>query len=228
MTPRPAGFLVLVAAGDGARLGIGTRKAAVELAGLPLVVHSLRALAGTPGAVGGVLVVHPADLELAIGDWAQRGGGGVPWVVVAGGETRAESTAAGLEEVDAAAEWILVHDAARPLLDPRDRDAVIERAVDHGAAILAAPVADTLKRVEGDRIIGEVARDELWAAQTPQVFSREARARAMAVGPPSGTDEAGWLAAAGIDVAVVAARHPNPKITHMADIEVVESLLRHR
>ncbi len=92
-------------------------------------------------------------------------------------------------------------------------------------AILAAPVIDTLKEVEGDRIVGTVDRTNLWGAQTPQVFTRAALERARQWGPCEGTDEASWLVAAGADIRVIEARSPNPKITLPADFIAWEARL---
>lgn len=224
----PRLFVVIVAAGEGSRLGAGDRKAAVEIGGVPLAGHALRALADAPGAHGGALVVHEADVARARREWLPAYGGALRWQVVPGGETRPASVAAGLACAPADAELLLVHDGARPLLDREDRDAVIAAAAAHGAAILAAPVADTLKRVEREEIVSELDRAGVWGAQTPQVFSRAAFDRAAALGPPSGTDEAGWLARAGVPVRVIAARHPNPKVTSPGDRALVEALIAAR
>jgi len=224
----PALYVVIVAAGEGSRLGGGERKAAVEVGGEPLAGRALRALADSPGAIGGALVVHPGDLERARRDWVPGFGGALPWQVVPGGARRPDSVAAGLSIAPEGAELFLVHDAARPLLDRADRDAVIAAAVAHGAAILAEPVADTLKRAEGDLIVEEIDRSGVWGAQTPQVFTRASFELARGVGPPSGTDEAGWLARGGVAVRVVVPRSPNPKVTRAADLALVEALLAAR
>lgn len=217
---------IVVAAGEGTRLGRGVRKAAVEVAGEPLVVHALRALAQAPGRVGGVLVVHADDLDRARSEWLAASGVGEGWTAVAGGATRGASTAAGLAAAPEDCTLFLVHDAARPLLSARDRDAVIACATAAGAAILAGPVTDTVHRVDGDRIVASLDRSALRGAQTPQVFSREAADRATRNGPVAGTDEAAWLVAAGVEVRVVEARDPNPKVTHAEDLTGLEARLR--
>ena len=233
MSARPPLFVVVVAAGLGARLGERTRKAGILLAGVPMVVRSMRALAEAPGAIGGAVVVHAEDVGRATGEWLPAAVGDFPWQVVVGGETRSESVARGLDAAPATATHFAVHDAARPLLHRDDCAAVIERVARApqgeapiDGAILAAPVTDTLKRVEGDRIVAPVDRAPLWGAQTPQVFTREALTRARSHGPLEGTDEASWLAAAGIEVRVVAAKHPNPKVTWPADLALCEVHLR--
>jgi len=222
----PRLFTVVVAAGDGTRLGSEVRKAAVEVAGEPLVVHALRALADAPGRIGGALVVHPDDLERARTEWTAAAGVGRGWTVVAGGATRGASTGAGLAAAPDDADLLLVHDAARPLLSARDRDAVIARAARTGAAILVGPLTDSVHRVEGERIVETLDRCTLRGAQTPQVFSRDAAARASRSGPVEGTDEAGWLVAASVDVHVVPARDPNPKVTRPEDLAAIEPRLR--
>jgi len=223
--PKPI-FLVVVAAGLGSRLDAATRKASVSIAGVPLVVRALRAFATTPGAVGGALVVHRDDLKVAERDWIPEASAPFDWQPVGGGETRAESVAAGLATVEPTAQLLLVHDAARPLLHSDDRDAVIEEAAE-GAAILAAPITDTIQRVDRGAIRDTVDRRGLWGAQTPQVLTVSAYRHLLAEGPLWGTDEATALVRAGIDVRVVEARHPNPKVTHPSDLLLVESLLQH-
>ncbi len=222
--PKPI-FLVVVAAGLGSRLAAATRKASVSISGIPLVVRALRAFDTTPGAVGGALVVHRDDLERAERDWIPEASAPFDWQPVLGGETRAESVAAGLATMEPSAQLLLVHDAARPLLHPDDRDAVIEEAAE-GGAILAAPITDTIQRVERGEIRETVDRRGLWGAQTPQVIPVSAYRHLLTKGPLWGTDEATALAAAGITVRVVEARHPNPKVTHPSDLPLVESLLK--
>jgi len=230
---------VVVAAGVGSRLSAETRKAGVALLGVPMVVHSMRAVAGAPGSVGGTLVVHPDDLGRAAEEWIPALEQASSWSVVTGGATRAESVARGVEAAPETAEWIGVHDAARPLLDPGDLDRLLARMAEPGeaggdgagelaGAILAAPVADTLQRVDGDRIVETVDRSILRAAQTPQVFTRAAWRAARERGECAGTDEASWLVASGLEVRVVEARRPNPKVTVAADLRTCEAHLRAR
>ncbi len=147
-SPAPAAA-ILVAAGSGSRMGAGVPKALIPLAGVPLLVWSLRALASSR-RVAAIVVVAPPE-HLVETESAVRSHG-VGASVVAGGASRAESVAAGLEAIPVEAEVVLVHDAARPLLSPDLIDAVlaaIEAADGADGAIAARQVADTLKRADG-------------------------------------------------------------------------------
>ena len=237
-TGSPAVFAVVPAAGVGARLGRGN-KAAVELAGEPLVVHSLRTIAAYPAVVGGALVVHADDVELAEREWCPAG-----WRVVVGGATRQASVAAGLATATVTADdLILVHDAARPLLTAEDLTRVIEAAATHGGATLASPVADTLWREaksEGAPRAGErIDRERLHAVETPQVFRRawldeahaaggSAAATGSAATGSAATDDVGLVSAQGHPVHLVSSRSPNFKVTSAVDLELAEVYVRSR
>jgi 2-C-methyl-D-erythritol 4-phosphate cytidylyltransferase len=221
-------FAVVPAAGVGQRLGGGERKAGARLRGLPLVVWALRAVARARDFGGGVVVAHPGDVERARAEWLPlcplpRAG---CWQVVTGGSTRQESVARGMAAAEA--EWglILVHDAARPLIAPSDIDRVVARARQCGAAILGSPMSDTIKEVDGDRIIRTVARDRLWRAETPQVFWRDwyvsARARGGGTTGVEFTDEAALLEANSAPVQIVPAEHLNLKVTTPSDLLLAE------
>ena len=166
---------VLVAAGSGERLGADVPKALVEVAGRSLVAHaSERLLAASPSVL---VVVAPAGvLDVVAGLLPDTD---VPVEVVAGGDTRTASVRAGLDALPEDVEVVAVHDAARALaptsLVRRTVDAVVGDVV---AAAPGLPVGDTLKRVDGDTVVGTVDRDELVAVQTPQVFRTDVLRRA--------------------------------------------------
>ena len=145
---------------------------------------------------------------------------------VTGGETRADSVRAGLAEVPEEAAVVLVHDAARPLVP----EAVIERvilALGDGweGAVPAVPVADTLKRADGEAVVETVSRDGLRAAQTPQAFLAPALRDALARDVPGASDCAGYVEAAGGRVRLVEGDPALLKVTTTADLELVEALL---
>ncbi len=157
---------------------------------------------------------------------------GVAWsppaatvVVVTGGATRSASTRAGLGAVDDGAEIVVVHDAARPLASPHLYAAVVA-AVRAGAdaAVPAIAVSDTLKRVDGDLVIGTVARDGLVAVQTPQAFAAAVLRRAHGDARDD-TDDAALVEAMGGRVVVVPGEARNLKITVAADLENAAALL---
>ncbi len=152
--------------------------------------------------------------------------------VVAGGDSRSESVANALAEVDS--ELVVVHDAARPLAPPQLFDAVVEELASDSecdALVAASPVPDTLKRALAGRVIETVPRDELWAVQTPQAFRTAALKGALDVDPEAlanATDDASLIEAAGGVVRLFPWDEPNPKVTTQADLSVAEALLRGR
>ena len=208
---------VVVAAGRGARFGPGPLKLFRDLGGRPVLERAVRAVAANP-AVAGVVVVLPAA-ELEAGQGATVAGWPGVCAVVAGGETRDESVRCGVER--AATPYVLVHDGARPRVSPQLVAAVIEATRRQGAAIPVLEVADTVKRVRGDRIEATLPREELGLAQTPQGARRDwllaalerARARGARI-----TDEAAALEADGRGVAVVRGERSNLKVTTPADL----------
>jgi 2-C-methyl-D-erythritol 4-phosphate cytidylyltransferase len=151
--------------------------------------------------------------------------GAAVWATVIGGATRSDSVRAGLAAIPEGAEIVVVHDAARPLADRVLFDAVIA-AVRAGAdaAVPGIPVADTLKRVDGARVVETVARDDLVAVQTPQAF-RCAALRAAHRGAPDATDDAALIEAIGGTVVVVPGDPRNLKVTTPTDLAVAAVLL---
>ncbi|MGE0711618.1 MAG: 2-C-methyl-D-erythritol 4-phosphate cytidylyltransferase [Planctomycetota bacterium] len=227
---------VVVAAGLGTRLarelGAGTpRKGVLEVAGRPLVVWSVAALAQAEGVDEVVVVLHADELatleEHGLGA-ALRAAGATRFVQ--GGARRQDSVRAGVAA--ARGEWVLVHDAARPLLEPADAARALVRARQAGAALLATPARDTIKRVdEGGRVVETVPRELIWRAQTPQVARRDELLAALDDADAGGvevTDEAMALERMGVTVVVVEAPETNFKVTGAADLERAASLLRGR
>lgn len=185
----PVVGIVVVAAGSGERLGAGRPKALVEVAGRSLIAHAVAGL-GEAGFTS-VVVVHTPGEEAAFRA-AVAGAGtdaGVEVVLVPGGADRSASVRAGLAALPGDVEVVAVHDAARAFTPPAVLRAVVAAVTgDVVAAAPAVPVADTLKRVDGDRVTGTVDRSELVAVQTPQVFPA-AVIRAVATEGASATDE---------------------------------------
>lgn len=221
----PTVAVVLPAAGSGSRLGGPVRKAYAELCGVPLWRRSLGLFLPLDRVTRCVLVVAAADAAL----FAAENGDvidGDRVRVVAGGATRAESVAAGLD-IAGDCDLIAVHDAARPLASPAEIEAVFAAAARSGAAILAAPIASTVKRVRDGVISETVPREHLWAAQTPQVARADLMRRAYARrSHAAATDEAALLERLGVPVAVVEGSTRNFKITMPADFALAEALLR--
>jgi 2-C-methyl-D-erythritol 4-phosphate cytidylyltransferase len=227
---------LLLAAGRGERLGASPPKAFRPLAGRPLVLRAAAALAASPAIDLVVPVVPGPDLAR----WAALArdfpGAEKLTDAVAGGLERQDSMQAGLAALPSGTGWVAVHDAARPLVRPEDVARVVAAARRTGAALLATPVRDTLKRVfdegpERRRVRETLPREACWAAQTPQVFRvellREALAKAEAEGFLA-TDDAQLVERLGTPVEVVEGDPWNLKITWPRDLELAEALLAHR
>jgi len=220
-----ATWALLVAAGAGARLGIDRPKAFAELAGRPLLAESLDRLDRCPW-VDAIVVAAPPGWEEPVILLSEELAASKVVACVTGGATRAESVRLALGEVVDEALVVLVHDAARPLVD----DAVVERvlgplAEGYDGVVPALPVPDTLKRIEGQRVVETVPRADLAAAQTPQAFVAGSLRRAYAGDLPDATDCASLVERAGGRVAVVDGDPRLVKVTNAADLALVESLL---
>jgi len=252
--PRPdfAGRIeaVVVAAGAGSRMG-GLDKIEAELAGRSVLRWSVEALAAA-GVERIVIVTSPARIAaIAAAEWLPDS----VVAVVAGGERRQESVAAGVaalaeamvemrdvapESGDTAAARpsrrttavdpvVLVHDAARPLVSPQLVRAVAAATGRYGAAIPVLPVTETLKKLDGERVGATVDRTDVVAAQTPQGVRRSLLERAYAAYPPDGpetwTDEASLLEACRIAVHAISGEATNLKVTVPVDLERARAML---
>lgn len=174
-----------------------------------------------------ILVISPEDKE----DFDFKFASNVAILgidVVFGGEQRADSVQAGLEKVKEEADYVCVHDAARPCLVDAWVDAVFEAAVKSGAAILAVPVVGTLKRAGAGNTIKEtVSREGLWEAQTPQVFRKDLLLKAYADrGDFNATDEAQLVERLGEPVTLVPGSAMNLKITTKEDLRFAEAAMK--
>lgn len=220
--------IIIPAAGTGARLCNAERKAWVPLAGRPLLSYALETFRRHPAVAEVILVVAADDIDRARGLLA-AGPSRVTEKAVVGGDARRDSVWRGLEEVSAGTDIVLIHDAARPFLTPRLIDACLEAVRRYGAALVAQPVADTLKRAtrEGD-VAATVDRRELWGAQTPQgartALLVDAYRRAIAEDWPV-TDDAGVLERAGHRVHLVEGEAMNFKVTRPEDLVLAERLV---
>ena len=229
-SPAAIADVVVVAAGSSSRMG-GVDKLDWTVAGRPLLAHTLEALAAAP-SVGTIVVVTAAERREVVA--------GAAWLpasvsaVVAGGERRQDSVAAGIAALEAlvpdpaGTRVLLVHDGARPLVTPALVEAVAAAAADHGAAIPVVPVAETVKRVADGAVVETVPRDDLATAQTPQGIRRDVWRRASAAPAAvtgTWTDEAALLEAGRIPVHVVPGDPVNLKVTVPADLARVADVL---
>jgi 2-C-methyl-D-erythritol 4-phosphate cytidylyltransferase/2-C-methyl-D-erythritol 2,4-cyclodiphosphate synthase len=205
---------IIAAGGSGKRLVSAVPKQLLDVAGKTLLQHCIDAFRTHPG-VDEVIVAVPAEVLNAPPRWLA----GVH--LVAGGERRQDSVANAFAAVGADAEIVLVHDAARPFVTDEVISRAIQGAVAHGAAIVAVPVSDTVKRVEDEMIVETLPREEIFLAQTPQAFRRDVLGAAIDAGRTleTATDEAMLAERAGHRVHVVAGDAANVKITTAGDLD---------
>lgn len=214
---------VVVAAGSGERLGAGLPKALVVLGDKTILDWSVTVFLDHP-EVSEVIVVVPATAAESLGRSLT-----VP--VVPGGRTRSDSVQRGLAAVSEAAEFVLVHDAARPLAPPQvvtDVIAALRSGAD--AAVPVLPMADTVKEIDDEsRVVGTVAREKLRRVQTPQGFRLDVLRAAYAATPDAMlTDDAGVVEAHGVPVLTVPGDEEAFKITTPHDLRIAELLVAGR
>jgi 2-C-methyl-D-erythritol 4-phosphate cytidylyltransferase len=219
---------IIAAAGQGTRLGGKRPKQFLELAGVPVIIHTLKRFEQC-AAIDEVIVVLPAQnastfLTLA-GKYALR----KLARIVPGGATRAESVWRGLQSVRAAtAEIVAVHDGVRPFVTVEEIEQTVRAAAISGAAILTAPVIDTIKEVNNSQVVRTLERARLQRALTPQCFRYELLRRAFEQSPElvaSATDDSSLVESLGITVATVEGDARNIKITRPEDIALAEIIL---
>ena len=218
-------WAVLAAAGRGERLGSDRPKAFARLGGRPLLAESLERLEES-GWIDAIVIAAPPDWEEPSILVAEEIAATKVSSAVTGGESRSESVRLALEEVPAEAAVVLVHDAARPLLPAE----VIERVLaplseGWDGVVPVVPLADTVKRVEGDRVVETLPRDDLVAVQTPQAFLADTLRRAVSGEVSSATDCASLVEAQGGRVKVVEGDPRLLKVTDADDLALVESWL---
>ncbi len=223
----PQHFSLLPAAGVGARMGAGHPKQYLDIHGRPMIWHAIRAFERHPAIKRVYVVLAAADGWWVDYDWSAFA---KLTVLRCGGATRAETVANGLREMRGEvgeSDWVLVHDAARPCLSRMLLDKLLaELAGDEVGGILAAPVADTLKREDGGRRIAEtVSRERLWGAQTPQMFRHGLLLQALEQAGGAVTDEASALEFIGLAPRLVESDLTNLKVTYPRDLEVAAWLL---
>jgi 2-C-methyl-D-erythritol 4-phosphate cytidylyltransferase len=219
---------IIAAAGQGTRLGAERPKQFLELAGVPVIIHTLKRFEQCT-SIQEVIVVLPAQdsstfLALA-GKYALR----KLARVVTGGATRAESVWRGLQSVRAAAvEIVAVHDGVRPFVTAEEIERTVRAALESGAAILTAPVIDTIKEVNNSQVVRTIERTRLQRALTPQCFRYELLRRAFEQSPElvaSATDDSSLVESLGVTVTTVEGDARNIKITRPEDIALAENIL---
>jgi 2-C-methyl-D-erythritol 4-phosphate cytidylyltransferase len=218
---------IIVAAGASRRLGFD--KLTAPLAGRALLLHTVEAFEKTK-SVDEIVVVTRED---RIAEFQTMLGSVTKLVaIVAGGEHRHNSVEAGLRELSEGSRYVAVHDGARPLITPTQIEQVFDQAQTHGAAALAEPLGDTIKRASEDLVVCEsIDRHQVYAMQTPQIFERTLLEQAYHAVSESGrlvTDEVSAVELLGRKVVLVPNPEVNFKITYERDLRLAEAVLRQR
>ncbi|PYI99105.1 MAG: 2-C-methyl-D-erythritol 4-phosphate cytidylyltransferase [Verrucomicrobia bacterium] len=220
---------IIVAAGDSRRMGFDKLFAAI--AGKPVIAHTISAFQRA-NSVNEIIVVAREDRQDEIKTIVRDRRSEKVRSIVPGGKHRQDSVRAGLDQLDSATRWVAVHDAARPLITPEQIERVFQQCANHGAAALAEPINDTLKRADSDLLVsGSVDRDQLYAMQTPQIFERqllEDAYRAVCAENIFVTDEVSAVERMGRKVALVVNGDFNFKITYPRDLPLADFVLKQR
>jgi len=223
---------IIPAAGESSRMGAAQRKPWMQLGGEPIILRTVRLLKSVKSVEEIILAVHPDDLDFAQeqqGEVLEKAG---VTLIIAGGKTREETVRKALEVTDPMCEIVAIHDAVRPFADRSMCNALCKMARDFGAAIPVSPVTDTIKRVHADKVIDNVRRLGLMAAQTPQCFRRELLIEAFAYADNTGgiseniTDDSSLVEAYGHEVRCILGNAKNFKITTKEDLQLAELMLK--
>ena len=222
---------VIVAAGEGRRMGTSRAKAFIPLNGTPMLVYAIRPFE----ACSRIQSLHPVLRKEDIHSWHQKILEKFPFKKanspVAGGSSRQDSVRLGLESIREDIDIVLIHDGVRPFVDARMLEQLLDTMEEAQAAVLAVPAKETMKVVSsGGRVLETPDREALWHIQTPQAFDHriilEAHRKALADGIMA-TDDSTLVERLGIPVTVVQGSYRNIKITTSEDLIIARALLEH-
>ena len=220
---------IIVAAGDSRRMGFDKLFAAI--AGKPVLAHTMRAFERA-NAVDGIIIVAREDRHDEIKTMVRDENFKKVRSIIPGGKRRQDSARAGLDHLESSARYVAVHDAARPLITAEQIERVFVQCQIHGAAALAEPINDTLKRADAGLVVTEaVDRHQLYAMQTPQIFERqliEEAYRTVYAKDIFVTDEVSAVERLGREVALILNDDFNFKITYPRDLPLAEFVLTQR
>lgn len=221
---------VILAGGSGTRVGGTTTKQMIEVCGTPLIVHTLQAFQNSE-YINEIVVVAKRDELSAYGDFRNEYGLDKITKIVEGGATRQQSAKNGFDAINKKAGYVAIHDGARALITQAQIKEVVMSAVAHGAAIAATRATDTIKYAEGLKISETLPRENIWLAQTPQVFKDEIYRAAVYTAQKDGyegTDDASLVEKIGKNVYLVETGNENFKVTYKNDIMRAEQILMSR
>ncbi len=221
---------IIPAAGNSTRMALGGRsKQFLDLLGMPAFLHTLHAFEQARRIHEIIVVGREEDIPDMESCIRAQGLQKVK-AIVPGGATRQESVAAGMAEISSEAEYLAIHDGARPLISPALIDFVVEDAETHRASALGVPVKDTIKVVDGQGFVVDTPkRDTLWAVQTPQVFERALYQEAMDTARKQQadyTDDCQLIERFGVLVHLCLGDYHNLKLTTPEDIVLAEAILQ--
>ena len=210
--------VIIAAAGKGTRMGGGIPKQFMDISGIPMIIRTIGAFASA-GCPDRIFVVVGKDQKEMFGELAERYGLKDKVIIAEGGARRQDSIYAGLKAAaGTGAEYVLIHDGARPFIHEETIDAVLAAVKEHGAAVAAVPVKDSMRRESGT-----VEREGLYAVQTPQGFKMDLIVDAYEKAEADGfeaTDDAAVAEHAGISVKIVEGTYDNIKVTTKEDLPV--------
>ena len=216
---------IIPAAGRGKRIGASVAKQFLEIQGEPLLHHTLKVFASSKLIDYVVLVMPKSDLNEMGDDWLNKYE--IVRGVVAGGEQRQDSVYNGFNSLEKATDIVVIHDGVRPFTTPKMIDTVVEEAKQHGSAITAIPVSDTIKQVSDGFVKQTVPREGLWRVQTPQAFQYGLLKQAFKKAKEDsyyGTDEGGLIEYLGERVKIVLGSERNIKITQKEDLALAKNI----
>ncbi len=222
--------VIIPAAGSGTRMGTRIPKPFIELEGATILEHALRNFSKLPSLAEIIVATSEEWLEKVEIILASFKKDGIRVKVIEGGAERQFSIHNALKHLGSEIDLVAVHDAVRPFISPILIEACCEKALSLGAAIIAVPAKDTIKKVDQDKLIeGTPDREFLWQAQTPQIFKKEKIVEAYEAAVSSGfvgTDDASLVEQLGYSIGIVEGDRRNLKITYPIDLKIAELILK--
>lgn len=218
--------VVIPAAGQGKRMNAGKNKQFIELEQVPIIIHTLNVFQEHSKCTGIILVINDQERE-EFQNLLKKYSVTKVRAIVSGGSERQYSVNNGLQAVEEG-ELVLVHDGARPFISHKRIEDLVEKAYETGAAVLAVPVKDTIKKVEEGIVVETVERSALWSIQTPQAFHLSLILDAHHQASKEnylGTDEASLIERAGKQVSIVLGEYTNIKLTTPDDLLIAKAIL---
>lgn len=221
--------VIIPAAGQGKRMGAGKNKLLLELNDIPILIHTLMVFEKDEDCDGIILAISPHDekeFKNLIAEYQIK----KVTAIVFGGKERQHSVFNGLKAAKAEG-IILVHDGARPFIDIPLIHHLVDVTVAHGAAVIAVPVKDTMKRIHNQEVVETVERSSLWAIQTPQAFRVSLLLSAHQKAEKDdylGTDDSSLVERMNVSVKIVEGSYDNIKLTTAEDLYFAEAIMRKR